>query len=121
MTDIAVEIVAPTVTLTAAAVRRVQFLIQKQGDAAAGLRLGVKGGGCSGLSYTMTLDASGTDRDFEFNQDGIRVIVDKRSARFLDGLELDYTTANLLEGGWKWTNPNAQRSCGCGTSFTPKE
>jgi iron-sulfur cluster assembly protein len=48
------------------------------------------------------------------------VIVDPKSARFICGLNLDYTVKNLLEGGWKFSNPNAQRSCGCGTSFTPK-
>lgn len=120
MTNTTLEIEAPTVMLTASAVRRVQFLIQKQGSQDLALRIGVKGGGCSGLSYTMTLDANATERDHKLEQDGIRILVDKKSARFLDGLQLDYTTANLLEGGWAWSNPNAQRSCGCGTSFTPK-
>ncbi len=125
MTDVAEkpqETEIPDVILTPSAVKRVQFLIQKQGKSGLALRIGVKGGGCSGLSYTMTLDdkESNPTKDFQFEQDGISILVDKRSARFLDGLQLDYTTANLLEGGWKWTNPNAARSCGCGTSFTPK-
>jgi iron-sulfur cluster assembly protein len=110
----------PTITLTAAAVRRVKLLIERQARADLGLRLGVKGGGCSGLSYTMTLDATATDMDFRLEQDGIAILVDKKSARFIDGVQLDYSTANLLEGGWVWSNPNAERSCGCGTSFTPK-
>lgn len=125
MTDVAEkpqETETPDVVLTPSAVKRVQFLIEKQSKPGLALRIGVKGGGCSGLSYTMTLDdkESNPANDFHFEQDGIAILVDKRSARFLDGLQLDYTTANLLEGGWKWTNPNAARSCGCGTSFTPK-
>lgn len=110
----------PTITLTASALRRVNYLVERQGRTDLALRLGVKGGGCSGLSYTMTLDANATDKDFSFEQDGLRILVDKKSARFLDGVQLDFSTGNLLEGGWVWSNPNAQRSCGCGTSFTPK-
>jgi len=120
MSNTVVETAQPTITLTPTAIKQVKFLIAKKGNDALALRIGVKGGGCSGLSYTMTLDETATDRDFTYEIDGLRVFVDKRSARFLDGIQLDYTVQNLLEGGWKWTNPNAQRSCGCGTSFTPK-
>ena len=122
MSTISVENEAPSVTLTESAVRRVKFLMERKAVEGVALRLGVKGGGCSGLSYTMNLIDAGTDisdKDLRFDQNGITVVVDKKSARFLDGTELDYTTANLLEGGWKWSNPNAKRSCGCGTSFTP--
>lgn len=111
----------PIVALTPAAVARVKALIAKQGDAELGLRLGVKGGGCSGLSYVMRLDKNPTEKDYVYEVDGIKVMVDRRSARFLEGASLDYNIRNLLEGGWKWTNPHAQRSCGCGTSFAPKE
>ena len=123
MSTISLESAAPSVTLTEAAVRRVKFLMERKGSEGLALRLGVKGGGCSGLSYTMTLIDSATEvseRDIVLEQHGVQVVVDKKSARFLDGTQLDYTTANLLEGGWKWSNPNASRSCGCGTSFTPK-
>jgi iron-sulfur cluster assembly protein len=123
MSTISLESAAPSVTLTESAVRRVKFLIERKGSEGLALRLGVKGGGCSGLSYTMNLidaNAEITDKDIVFEQNGIQVVVDRKSARFLDGTQLDYTTANLLEGGWKWSNPNAKRSCGCGTSFTPK-
>ena len=107
-------------TLTPSAVKQVKFLIQKKGNVNLGLRVGVKGGGCSGLSYSMTLDENVTERDTVAEVEGIRVIVDRKSARFLEGTVLDYTVKNLLEGGWQWSNPNAQRSCGCGTSFTPR-
>lgn len=108
------------VTLTPKAAEQVKYLIDKKGDPDLMLRVGVKGGGCSGLSYTMTLNSSVTDRDMVYEVEGVRLIVDKKSVRFLTGTTLDYTVKNLLEGGWKWSNPNAQRSCGCGTSFTPK-
>ena len=114
------ETVEPFVTITPEAVKQVRFLSAKKGNPNLGLRIGVKGGGCSGLSYVMNLEEEPTERDVVFTVDGLRVFVDKRSARFLDGLTLDYTVKNLLEGGWKWINPNAARSCGCGTSFTPK-
>lgn len=113
----AVEMV---LTLTASAVKQVKFLIAKKNNAELGLRVGVKGGGCSGLSYSMTLDENTTERDITYRVEGVRIIVDRKSASFLAGTTLDYTIKNLLEGGWQWSNPNAQRSCGCGTSFTPK-
>ncbi|GDX41422.1 hypothetical protein LBMAG21_17140 [Armatimonadota bacterium] len=68
----------------------------------------------------MSFEESSTERDQVYEQDGLRLIIDKKSAQFLEGVELDYTVKNLLEGGWQWSNPNAARSCGCGTSFTPK-
>ena len=108
------------VTLTSKAVQQVKYLIARKGNPDLALRIGVKGGGCSGLSYSMTLDENVTDRDLVYEVEGVRVIVDKKSARFVAGTVLDYTIKNLLEGGWQWSNPNAQRSCGCGTSFTPK-
>jgi iron-sulfur cluster assembly protein len=120
MTDVLTDLSKPVVTITPAAIAQVKFLIQKRGDANMKLRLGVKGGGCSGLSYVMTLDERSTERDLVYEIEGMTVLVDKKSARFLEGVTLDYSLANLLEGGWKWINPNAVRSCGCGTSFTPQ-
>ncbi|MCS6775315.1 MAG: iron-sulfur cluster assembly accessory protein [Chloroherpetonaceae bacterium] len=110
----------PSITLTAAAIDQVKFLMRKKGGETLGLRLGVRGGGCSGLSYVMRLEETPGESDFVLEQGGIRIFIDPKSARFLDGVVLDYSLTNLLEGGWKWINPNAVRSCGCGTSFTPK-
>lgn len=107
-------------TLTPNAAKQVQFLIRKKGDPSLGLRVGVKGGGCSGLSYVMNLEPEPRENDVTFEAHGIRVFVDPKSARFLEGTTLDYSVKNLLDGGWVWTNPNAERTCGCGTSFTPK-
>ncbi len=68
----------------------------------------------------LNLDEAPTERDHVLDAGGLNVLVDRKSAQFIDGLTLDYSTKNLLEGGWSFQNPNAQRSCGCGTSFTPK-
>lgn len=107
------------VTLTPAAVKQVKRLMEKKGNPNLALRVGVKGGGCSGLSYTMGMEEAARDNDLTFFIEGLTVLVDPKSAKFLGGVVLDYSLANLLEGGWKWTNPNAAKSCGCGTSFTP--
>jgi iron-sulfur cluster assembly protein len=120
MSDTILEATEPIVTLTPAAVKQVRFLIEKQNRGDLCLRIGVKGGGCSGLSYIMNLEEAPTARDHVFQIDGLTVLVDRKSAQFVSGLNLDYSVKNLLEGGWKYSNPNAQRSCGCGTSFTPK-
>ena len=120
MSDTVLEAAEPIVTLTPSAVKQVNFLIEKQNRLKPCLRIAVKGGGCSGLSYVMNLEAAPAERDLVFNIDGLKVLVDSKSAQFINGLNLDYSVKNLLEGGWRFNNPNAQRSCGCGTSFTPK-
>ncbi len=110
----------PLVTVTPAAVKQIKRLREKKGNAQLGLRLGVKGGGCSGLSYVMRFEETPSERDTVYDVEGVLVMIDPKSARFIGGVTLDYSTANLLEGGWKFINPNAAKSCGCGTSFTPK-
>jgi len=120
MSDAVLEAVEPIVTLTPAAVKQVRFLIDKQNGTKRCLRIAVKGGGCSGLSYVMNLEEEPTSRDTVLEVDGLTVVIDPKSAQFISGLNLDYSIKNLLEGGWRFSNPNAQRSCGCGTSFTPK-
>jgi iron-sulfur cluster assembly protein len=117
----AIETGAPVVTLTPAAVRRVKDLIAKKGNPALGLRLGVRGGGCSGLSYTMALEEQARENDLTWETEGIRVWVDPKSARFLRGATLDFSLKNILEGGFIFQNPKASRTCGCGTSFQPSE
>jgi len=112
---------AALVTLTPAAVRQVKHLIQRRGDPSLGLRVGVKGGGCSGLSYVMSLEPAPREGDHVLEVEGLRVFVDPRSARFVEGTTIDFSLSNFLDGGFKFQNPNAARSCGCGTSFTPKD
>ena len=114
------ETSAHPVLLTPAAVAQVKRLRAKKGDDALKLRVGVKGGGCSGLSYVLALEDAPRATDTVYDVDGVTVLVDPKSAQFIQGMTLDYSTANLLEGGWKYLNPNVQKSCGCGTSFTPK-
>ena len=114
------ETSAHPVLLTPAAVAQVKRLRAKKGDDALKLRVGVKGGGCSGLSYVLGLEETPRATDAVYDVDGVTVLVDPKSAQFIQGMTLDYSTANLLEGGWKYLNPNVQKSCGCGTSFTPK-
>jgi iron-sulfur cluster assembly protein len=107
----------PIVTLTQAAVKEVKRLQEVQGLGGAALRLGVKGGGCSGLSYTVNFDTEIGPYDQTYEVDGIRVIVDMKSAIYLQGTQLDYQK-DMLSGQFKFSNPNAAKSCGCGESFS---
>jgi iron-sulfur cluster assembly protein len=107
------------VTLTPEAINRVRKLIEKDGRQGVFLRLGVKGGGCSGMEYVLKLDTARKPIDSEIDLDGVTIVCDAKSAKFLEGSVLEFTN-NLIGGGFKFENPNAGRSCGCGTSFTPK-
>lgn len=83
------------------------------------LRIGVKGGGCSGFEYVIRFDSNQREDDIVTEFGGIEVRIDPKSTEFLKGSRLIYT-GNLIGGGFALENPNAARSCGCGTSFTPK-
>jgi len=107
------------ITLSEKATTQVKKLLTKDGRSEAFLRVGVKGGGCSGLEYVMKLDTVRKPIDLEQEFDGVKVICDAKSAVYLRGSTLEYT-GNLIGGGFKFDNPNAGRSCGCGTSFTPR-
>jgi iron-sulfur cluster assembly protein len=107
------------ITLTEAALVQVKRLVVKDGREGVFLRLGVKGGGCSGLEYLMKLDVGLKPNDLTTDVEGIKVVCDPKSASFLDGATFNYS-GNLIGGGFEFQNPNAARSCGCGTSFTPK-
>jgi len=80
------------------------------------LRVGVKGGGCSGLSYVMDFDDTITDMDEIVVLDELKVVIDKKSVLYLYGTQLDYSSG-LNGKGFQWTNPSASRTCGCGESF----
>ena len=81
------------------------------------LRMGVKGGGCSGMSYSLEFDTELGPHDKEFEIDGVKVVVDKKSYIYLNGTTLDYVQQGLT-GGFTFVNPQAKSSCGCGTSFS---
>lgn len=92
-------------------------LMKAEGKDNAFIRVGVKGGGCSGLSYELKFDTVETPDDKSFEDNGIKVVVDKKSFLYLVGTELDY--AGGLNGrGFVFNNPNADRTCGCGESFS---
>jgi iron-sulfur cluster assembly protein len=105
------------VSLSPVAVKRVKELMDRQNLQHAFLRMGVKGGGCSGLSYNLEFDTELGKFDKQFEIDGVKVVVDAKSYLYLNGSTLDYVTQGLT-GGFTFVNPNAKSSCGCGTSFT---
>lgn len=108
----------PTVIdLSDAALAEIRRLRDKRGDSEIILRVGVKGGGCAGLTYTLTFDSAVTDKDHVLEYDGVRLVVDRKSAIFVKGMTLDFSDA-LIGGGFKFENPNAKKSCSCGTSFS---
>lgn len=116
------QVVAPLVTLTPGAIKQIKRQQERTGKVGQFLRLGVKGGGCSGLSYVIAMEEEALDAEFDqtWEVEGLKIVVDVKSALFLKDTVLDYNIKNLMEGGFVFSNPNAVRSCGCGTSFTAK-
>ncbi len=108
------------VGITESAAAQIRSLIRRKGAANSFLRIGVKGGGCSGLEYLFKLDQEPRENDLVYEGDEFAVRCDPKSAKFLLGSTLVFT-GNLMGGGFAFENPNAARSCGCGTSFTPKK
>lgn len=107
------------IAVTDNAVKHLRDLLKdRSGEAGLGLRLLVQKGGCAGMEYAMKLDMPQKD-DRIFDQSGVNIIVDAASLTVLDGSSLDYQDT-LNESGFKVNNPNASRSCGCGSSFEPK-
>jgi iron-sulfur cluster assembly protein len=117
-TETAVK-VGPVVHLTEKAAKKIIALLAKDGVSpeVGGLRVGVQGGGCSGLSYAMRLDTQARDRDKVFEEFGARLFVDPKSLLYLNGTTLEYEET-LMRQGFVFQNPNAARNCGCGSSFT---
>ena len=103
--------------LTETAVKQVKQLMEAQNLENVYLRVGVKGGGCSGLSYQLEFDNEIGPHDKKFDIDGVQVVVDAKSYLYLNGTTLDYVTQGLT-GGFTFVNPQAKSSCGCGTSFS---
>ena len=105
------------VSMTPVAVNRVKELMTSQKLDDAFLRMGVRGGGCSGMTYDLQFDSELRKHDKQFEIEGVKVVVDVKSYLYLNGTTLDYVTQGLT-GGFTFVNPNAKSSCGCGTSFT---
>jgi len=95
----------------------VKKLLEDQKLHGAFLRMGVKGGGCSGLSYSLEFDSELGPHDKKFDVDGVQIVCDAKSYLYLNGVTLDYVTEGL-QGGFTFINPQAKSSCGCGTSFS---
>lgn len=108
---------APKVTLTSAAAAKVAELIEREDEKDLVLRIGVRPGGCSGFSYEMFFDSNVDDTDFIAETDGVRMAVDKDSLEMLKGAQVDYRDG-LQGAGFHIENPNVQRACGCGNSFS---
>jgi iron-sulfur cluster assembly accessory protein len=105
------------VTLTEPAAAKVKQLLESGAREGRALRLRVAGGGCSGLRYELQFDDQVGELDEEFEQHGVRLLVDTKSALHLAGATLDYNDG-LNEAGFKIVNPNANSTCGCGESFS---
>ena len=108
---------ANVITMTDAAAGKVKDLIVAEGDEKLMLRVAVRPGGCSGFSYEMFFDSERDADDLTTDHDGVTVVVDPSSAQLLTGATLDFSDG-LQGAGFQITNPNAQRTCGCGQSFS---
>lgn len=105
------------IQITPAAAVEMRRLLKSQDHDNWGLRVGVKGGGCSGLSYEMNFDEAADDHDRVFEVEGVKIYCDPKSYLYLNGMTLDYSN-DLIGGGFKFVNPNASRTCSCGQSFS---
>lgn len=105
------------ITITDTAAVKVKDLIDAEGEEGLALRVAVRPGGCSGFSYEMFFDSEIADDDIATDYSGVRVVVDPSSAQLLEGATLDYKDG-LNQAGFSINNPNAQRTCGCGQSFS---
>ncbi len=104
------------IQLTQTATEEIKRLLTKQNDPAASLRVSVRGGGCSGLSYQLGFGTK-QENDHEFVFGDVKVFVDPKSYLYVSGMTLDFSD-DLQNRGFKFVNPNAQKSCGCGESFS---
>lgn len=108
---------AKGITVSDAAVKRLSALLSERGTPSAGLRVAVKGGGCSGLSYVMEWAEQPRERDKIAERDGVRVFIDPKSYLYLLGSEIHFQET-LMQSGFTIQNPNVKTACGCGESFT---
>jgi iron-sulfur cluster assembly protein len=105
------------IQVTEKAAARIREIMRDNGLSEGGLRVGVQGGGCSGLSYNLALDTEQRPGDRVFEQDGVKVFVDMKSLLYLSGTTLDWKDEGLMQRGFTFINPNSAGDCGCGESF----
>jgi len=108
------------VTLSERAAEEISNLLKQQDQSDSALRVYVSGGGCSGLNYGMAIDNEIEEDDFVFECFGVKVVVDPHSMPYIKGASVDYVE-DVMGGGFKIENPNAVRSCGCGSSFATED
>ena len=107
------------ITLTENAISKLKDLFSEENNPSLKLRTFVQGGGCSGMQYGFTFDEDQNEDDFDFNFDGVPVVVDSMSAQYLQGATIDYKE-DLMGASFSINNPNAETTCGCGSSFSPR-
>jgi iron-sulfur cluster insertion protein len=105
------------VEITSSAVAKIKDILAEENNPKLSLRMFVQGGGCSGFSYGFTLDEEKAEDDWDIEQDGIHLLVDSMSYQYLDGAQVDYKD-DIMGSQFTIKNPNAQSTCGCGSSFS---
>jgi iron-sulfur cluster assembly protein len=105
------------ITVSEKAVGKIRNILEDEQKSEGFIRVGIKGGGCSGFTYILDIEEAQKDGDQVFDFGGVKVLVDSKSIIYLAGTELDYTDG-LNGSGFVFNNPNAQRTCGCGNSFS---
>ena len=106
------------ITITENAVAKIKDIIAEENNPAIKLRVFVQGGGCSGMQYGFTLDDTQAEDDWDLEYNGVKVLVDSMSGGYLQGAEVDYKESEM-GSSFSISNPNAQTTCGCGSSFNP--
>jgi iron-sulfur cluster insertion protein len=107
------------ITITDNAVAKIKDIIAEENNPAIKLRVFVQGGGCSGMQYGFTLDEDTAEDDWDLDFDGVKVLVDSASGQYLQGAVVDYKD-DIMGATFSINNPNAQTTCGCGSSFSPE-
>ena len=106
------------ITITEAAVAKIQDIVAEENNPNLKLRVFVQGGGCSGMQYGFTLDEEQAEDDWDLDINGVHVLVDSMSGGYLQGAVIDYKD-DIMGASFSINNPNAQTTCGCGSSFSP--
>ena len=106
------------ITVTESAVAKIQDILREENNPSLKLRVFVQGGGCSGMQYGFTLDEEQSEDDWNLDINGVQVLVDSMSGGYLQGAEIDYRESEM-GSSFSISNPNAQTTCGCGSSFNP--